>query len=219
MGDPDRRTAGACDAQRADRPARRRCSAMARGPRRGGRGGGRRREVPVGAVLVDGAGAVVAASGNRVERDRDPTAHAEMLVLRAGAARLGRQAARRLRSVRDARAVPDVRRGDRPRAHPPAVFRRLRPERRRRRARRRASSTSRPATTGRKSTAASASAPPPSCCAASSPPGADAAGTGLAIKIPRAAVRTGGAAWRSRAIRNARSPRPASRAGRRTPAT
>jgi tRNA(Arg) A34 adenosine deaminase TadA len=46
-------------------------------------------EVPVGAVLVDGAGTVVAASGNRVERDRDPTAHAEMLVLRDGAARLG----------------------------------------------------------------------------------------------------------------------------------
>ena len=46
-------------------------------------------EVPVGAVLVDGAGAIVAASGNRVERDHDPTAHAEMLVLRAGASRLG----------------------------------------------------------------------------------------------------------------------------------
>ena len=46
-------------------------------------------EVPVGAVLVDAAGAIVAASGNRVERDHDPTAHAEMLVLRAGAARLG----------------------------------------------------------------------------------------------------------------------------------
>ncbi len=46
-------------------------------------------EVPVGAVLLDPAGAVLAASGNRVERDRDPTAHAEMLVLRAGAARLG----------------------------------------------------------------------------------------------------------------------------------
>jgi tRNA(Arg) A34 adenosine deaminase TadA len=46
-------------------------------------------EVPVGAVLLDPAGAVVACSGNRVERDRDPTAHAEMLVLRAGAARLG----------------------------------------------------------------------------------------------------------------------------------
>ena len=46
-------------------------------------------EVPVGAVLVDGAGAVIAAGGNRVERDNDPTAHAEMLVLREGAQRLG----------------------------------------------------------------------------------------------------------------------------------
>jgi tRNA(adenine34) deaminase len=45
-------------------------------------------EVPVGAVLVDGAGTIVAASGNRVERDHDPTAHAEMLVLRGAAARL-----------------------------------------------------------------------------------------------------------------------------------
>jgi tRNA(adenine34) deaminase len=48
-----------------------------------------RGEVPVGAVLVDAAGHVLAASGNRVEADCDPTAHAEMLVLRAGAARLG----------------------------------------------------------------------------------------------------------------------------------
>lgn len=47
-----------------------------------------RGEVPVGAVLVDGDGRVLAAAGNRVEADRDPTAHAEMLVLRAGAARL-----------------------------------------------------------------------------------------------------------------------------------
>ena len=47
-------------------------------------------EVPVGAVLVDGNGNVLAAAGNRVEADRDPTAHAEMLVLRAGTARLGR---------------------------------------------------------------------------------------------------------------------------------
>src|SRR5438093_5560594 len=45
-------------------------------------------EVPVGAVLVDGEGMLVAA-GNRVERDRDPTAHAEMLALREGARRLG----------------------------------------------------------------------------------------------------------------------------------
>jgi tRNA(adenine34) deaminase len=52
-----------------------------------------RGEVPVGAVLIDGEGRVLAAAGNRVEADRDPTAHAEMLVLRAGAVRLG---ARRL---------------------------------------------------------------------------------------------------------------------------
>ena len=48
-----------------------------------------RGEVPVGAVLVDGEGRVLAAAGNRVDADHDPTAHAEMLVLRAGAARLG----------------------------------------------------------------------------------------------------------------------------------
>ena len=44
-------------------------------------------EVPVGAVLVDGGtGKVLASSGNRVEALSDPTAHAEMIVLRAGAA-------------------------------------------------------------------------------------------------------------------------------------
>jgi tRNA(Arg) A34 adenosine deaminase TadA len=48
-----------------------------------------RGEVPVGAVLVDREGRVLAAAGNRVETDCDPTAHAEMLVLRAGTARLG----------------------------------------------------------------------------------------------------------------------------------
>ena len=48
-----------------------------------------RGEVPVGAVLVDDEGYVLAVAGNRVEGDQDPTAHAEMLVLRAGAARLG----------------------------------------------------------------------------------------------------------------------------------
>src|SRR5689334_13281106 len=46
-------------------------------------------EVPVGAVLVDRGGNVLAAAGNRVETSHDPTAHAEMLVLRAGAALLG----------------------------------------------------------------------------------------------------------------------------------
>ena len=48
-----------------------------------------RGEVPVGAALIDEDGAVVAAFGNRVEQDHDPTAHAEMLALRAGALRLG----------------------------------------------------------------------------------------------------------------------------------
>jgi tRNA(adenine34) deaminase len=46
-------------------------------------------EVPVGAVLVDAEGRLLAAAGNRVEARRDPTAHAEMLVLRAAAKRLG----------------------------------------------------------------------------------------------------------------------------------
>ena len=47
-------------------------------------------EVPVGAVLVDGVtGEVLAAAGNRVENDPDPTGHAELLVLRAASAKRG----------------------------------------------------------------------------------------------------------------------------------
>ena len=46
-------------------------------------------EVPVGAVLVDAEGRLLAAAGNRVEARRDPTAHAEMLVLRTAAKSLG----------------------------------------------------------------------------------------------------------------------------------
>ena len=48
-----------------------------------------RGEVPIGAVIVGPDGAVLAAAGNRTEADRDPTAHAEMLAIRAAAARLG----------------------------------------------------------------------------------------------------------------------------------
>ncbi|MBW1712811.1 MAG: nucleoside deaminase [Deltaproteobacteria bacterium] len=47
-------------------------------------------EVPVGAVLALGD-EVLAATHNRVVADRDPTAHAEMLVIRAGARRLGNE--------------------------------------------------------------------------------------------------------------------------------
>jgi tRNA(adenine34) deaminase len=47
-------------------------------------------EVPVGAVIVDGAsGRVLAQAGNRVEADADPTAHAELLAIRTAAAELG----------------------------------------------------------------------------------------------------------------------------------
>lgn len=45
-------------------------------------------EVPVGAVLVVG-GEVLASRGNERERRHDPTAHAEMLALRDGAAIMG----------------------------------------------------------------------------------------------------------------------------------
>ncbi|MFM9264120.1 tRNA adenosine(34) deaminase TadA [Tychonema sp. BBK16] len=40
-------------------------------------------EVPVGAVIVDSAGKLIAQAQNRRERDCDPTAHAEILALRA----------------------------------------------------------------------------------------------------------------------------------------
>ena len=54
-------------------------------------------EVPVGAVLVDPAsGTVLARAHNLVETQSDPTAHAELLVIRAAAAELG---AKRLTSA------------------------------------------------------------------------------------------------------------------------
>ena len=48
-----------------------------------------RGEVPVGAVLVAPDGRVLAATGNRTRELCDPTAHAEMLAIRQGAAVLG----------------------------------------------------------------------------------------------------------------------------------
>lgn len=48
-----------------------------------------RGEVPVGAVLVDGSGTVVAQAGNRTRELSDPTAHAEILVIRAACAAAG----------------------------------------------------------------------------------------------------------------------------------
>ena len=52
---------------------------------------GARGEVPVGAVLVSASGEVLARDGNRIVEQRDPTAHAEMLVMRAAARKLGNE--------------------------------------------------------------------------------------------------------------------------------
>ena len=46
-------------------------------------------EVPIGAVIVSAAGGVLAQTGNRTLTLRDPTAHAELLAIRAAAAKLG----------------------------------------------------------------------------------------------------------------------------------
>jgi tRNA(adenine34) deaminase len=46
-------------------------------------------DVPVGAVVLDEAGAELSRAANRREADRDPTAHAELLAIRAAARRRG----------------------------------------------------------------------------------------------------------------------------------
>ena len=48
-----------------------------------------RGEVPVGAVVSGSDGRVLAAAGNRTRELSDPTAHAEMLAIRAACAKLG----------------------------------------------------------------------------------------------------------------------------------
>ena len=59
-------------------------TALAEARAAGGRG-----EVPVGAVVVAPDGRVVARAGNRTREFRDPTAHAEMLAIRAACAAAG----------------------------------------------------------------------------------------------------------------------------------
>jgi tRNA(Arg) A34 adenosine deaminase TadA len=53
------------------------------------RAAAKRGEVPVGAVVVSPAGKVVAAAGNRTRELSDPTAHAEILAMRAACVALG----------------------------------------------------------------------------------------------------------------------------------
>ncbi len=48
-----------------------------------------RGEVPVGAVIVDPRGQLVAQAGNRTRELNDPTAHAEILAIRAACAAVG----------------------------------------------------------------------------------------------------------------------------------
>lgn len=50
-----------------------------------------RGEVPVGAVIVSPDGAVIASAGNRTREHNDPTAHAEILAIRAACAALGQE--------------------------------------------------------------------------------------------------------------------------------
>jgi tRNA(adenine34) deaminase len=46
-------------------------------------------DVPVGAVVLDAAGAVIGTGRNTRERDADPTGHAEIVAMREAAAALG----------------------------------------------------------------------------------------------------------------------------------
>ena len=48
-------------------------------------------EIPVGAVLLDSAGNVLAKSGNRTRELKDPSAHAEVLVIREACQVLGNE--------------------------------------------------------------------------------------------------------------------------------
>ncbi|CUH78756.1 nucleoside deaminase [Tropicibacter naphthalenivorans] len=55
------------------------------------RAAAKRGEVPVGAVIVAKSGKVIAQAGNRTRELNDPTAHAEVLAIRAACAALGQE--------------------------------------------------------------------------------------------------------------------------------
>jgi tRNA(adenine34) deaminase len=48
-----------------------------------------RGEVPIGAVIVDASGKLIASAGNRTLQLKDPTAHAELLAIRAACSAVG----------------------------------------------------------------------------------------------------------------------------------
>ena len=68
-------------------------------------------EIPVGAVAVIDE-KLVARADNAVETNHDPTAHAEMQLIRELSQKKRRLATDRCNALRHQRAVPDVRRCD-----------------------------------------------------------------------------------------------------------
>jgi tRNA(adenine34) deaminase len=46
-------------------------------------------EVPIGAIIIDGKGKILAATSNRTITDSDPTAHAELMAIRTAGMRIG----------------------------------------------------------------------------------------------------------------------------------
>ncbi len=92
------------------------------------RAAGDRGEVPVGAVLVGPAGEVLARAGNRTRELSDPTAHAEMMVIREAARRLGSERLTGCDLYVTLEPCADVRRRHRRRADRAVVLRRIGPE-------------------------------------------------------------------------------------------
>ena len=86
-------------------------------------------DTPIGAVVLGPDGAVLAEAANEREKRGDPTAHAEVLALRAAAAGARRRlAADRRDAGGHPRAVHDVRRRERAGPGRPGGLRRRRPE-------------------------------------------------------------------------------------------
>ena len=129
-------------------------------------------DIPVGAIVVHD-GEVIGAGHNERELRADPTAHAEMIALRAAAQAAGELARARLGALRHARAVRHVRRGDRARPGAAGGVRHHRSQGRgrRQRARRPGRAAAQPPAPGRVRACWPRSAA--TCCARSSPPGAD----------------------------------------------
>ncbi len=87
-------------------------------------------EVPVGAVVVGPDATILGRGQNRVLRDSDPTAHAEIVALREAGRRLGNyrilDPRRRLHPLRHPRTLRHVRQRNPARTHRPPPLRRRR---------------------------------------------------------------------------------------------